>query len=157
MLVFNQTADNIFAGVISGTGSVEKRGAGVLTLTGASNYAGGTLVSAGTLLGDTTSLQGDVTNDAALVFDQAADGTFAGTVRGRALKKRGAGALTLTADHPLTGLTTSRWGRCSSATVARRGSLVGPIQNDGELDLRPQLRAHLRRGHERHGLADAGG
>ena len=81
VLVFSQTADDTFAGVISGTGSVQKRGAGVLTLTGASNYAGGTLVSAGTLLGDTTSLQGDVTNDAALVFDQAADGTFAGTVR----------------------------------------------------------------------------
>ena len=38
-----------FAGAISGTGSVTKLGAGTLILTGASSYAGGTTISAGTL------------------------------------------------------------------------------------------------------------
>jgi len=51
------------SGVMSGTGSLTKTGAGTLTLTGANTYSGGTTVSAGRLAGNTTSLQGAITNN----------------------------------------------------------------------------------------------
>lgn len=83
-------------GVISGDGSLTKSGAGELTLTGANAYSGGTTVSGGKLIGNTTSLQGDVTNNAELTFDQTSNDTFAGSVIGTGtLEKTGAGNLTL--------------------------------------------------------------
>ncbi|MFG1419960.1 autotransporter-associated beta strand repeat-containing protein, partial [Xanthobacter sp. V0B-10] len=48
-LVFNRADDVIFAGVISGTGKLEKQGGGTLRLAGANTYSGGTSVSAGTV------------------------------------------------------------------------------------------------------------
>ena len=49
-LVFDRS-DNIgFGGLVSGTGSVTQKGAGVVTLTGNNSYAGITAVNAGTLL-----------------------------------------------------------------------------------------------------------
>ncbi|PZU85730.1 MAG: autotransporter domain-containing protein [Chelatococcus sp.] len=48
-LAFNRSDASVFAGAISGTGSVVKDGAGALTLTGVSTYSGATTVSAGRL------------------------------------------------------------------------------------------------------------
>ncbi|PPT53567.1 autotransporter-associated beta strand repeat-containing protein, partial [Xanthomonas arboricola] len=69
-LAFNQVADGVFTGSITGTGNVIKDGAGALLLNGANGYTGGTTITAGTLIGDTSSLQGDIANNAALVFNQ---------------------------------------------------------------------------------------
>ncbi len=49
-LIFNRVEDLTYAGAISGTGMVEKQGAGKLVLTGRHTYTGATTVSAGTLL-----------------------------------------------------------------------------------------------------------
>ncbi len=84
------------SGVISGTGGLTKTGAGTLTLTGANSYSGGTIISGGTLLGNATSLQGGITNQAALVFDQTTDGNFTGAISGTGnITKQGVGTLTL--------------------------------------------------------------
>ncbi|MBC7366646.1 MAG: autotransporter-associated beta strand repeat-containing protein [Undibacterium sp.] len=48
-LTFNRSDALTYAGVISGTGSFNKTGAGTLTLSGANTYTGTTTVSAGTL------------------------------------------------------------------------------------------------------------
>ncbi len=48
-LVFDQASDGAYAGVVTGAGVFEKRGAGVLTLSQASAYTGATRVLAGTL------------------------------------------------------------------------------------------------------------
>ena len=58
------------AGLISGNGTLTKSGNGTLTLVGANSYTGGTTVSAGTLKGNTTSLQGAIANNAAVTFGQ---------------------------------------------------------------------------------------
>lgn len=49
LLAFNRSDDVVFAGSISGSGGVDQRGSGTLTLTGANTYRGATTVSAGTI------------------------------------------------------------------------------------------------------------
>jgi len=48
-LIFNRSDNVTFSNVISGTGSVAQNGSGTLTLTRATTYSGGMLISAGTL------------------------------------------------------------------------------------------------------------
>ena len=49
ILSFNRSDNSVYAGVISGTGNVEKLGAGTLTLSGANSFSGATIINAGTL------------------------------------------------------------------------------------------------------------
>lgn len=114
-----------FSGSISGTGRLTKSGAGTLTLTGANNYSGGTTVNAGTLAGDTASLQGNITNNAQLQFNQAAAGTYTGVISGSGtLTKTGAGTLTVTGANTYTGGTTVSAGTLQGDTVSLRGNIL---------------------------------
>jgi len=125
VLVFYQTSAGTYAGVISGTGSLVKNGTGALTLTGANSYSGGTTLSAGTLIGNTTSLQGNIVNNAALVIDQASAGTYAGVISGTgSLTKDGAGALTLTGANSYSGGTTLSAGTLVGNTTSLQGDIV---------------------------------
>jgi len=81
-LTTNTAGVSLYSGMMSGAGILVKQGAGVLILTGPNNYSGGTTVTAGTLQGNTVSLQGAIANAAAVVFDQTFDGTFMGTLSG---------------------------------------------------------------------------
>lgn len=117
--------DSIFAGVISGAGALAKDGAGTLTLSGANTYTGGTTVNAGTLRGDATSLQGAIVNHAAVIFDQAADGDYAGVLSGSgSLEKSGAGTLTLSGANTYTGGTTVSAGTLRGSAVGLQGNIV---------------------------------
>jgi outer membrane autotransporter protein/CSLREA domain-containing protein len=132
-LLFDQPGAGTFSGDITGGGSlpvtefsVEKLGAGTLTLTGTNSYVGGTRVNAGTLRGDTLSLQGDITlaSGTSLVFDQSFAGAFTGLLVGDgALEKRGTGTVVLTQDLAgglgfFDGSTTIAGGRLEVATGA---------------------------------------
>ncbi|GHT41664.1 hypothetical protein FACS189443_3730 [Planctomycetales bacterium] len=80
----NTNANTItFGGDITGSGGIEKTGAGILTLGGTNNnYSGNTLVSEGTLKGDTSSLQMNIINNANVEFAQTTAGTYAGIISG---------------------------------------------------------------------------
>ncbi|HZX82672.1 MAG TPA: autotransporter-associated beta strand repeat-containing protein, partial [Reyranella sp.] len=106
-VAFDQTANGTYAGRMSGSGSLIKSGAGTLVLTDFNTYSGGTTVSAGTLQGDSTSLQGSILNNASVVFDQGTNGTYAGAMSGSgSLAKGGNGTLTLGGANSHTGGTT---------------------------------------------------
>jgi outer membrane autotransporter protein len=127
---FDQTTDGTYAGAISGSGAFTKNGTGVLHLTGANGYTGGTTIAAGTLVGDALSLQGPIVNNAILQFDQATNGTYAGTISGNgAFVKDGAGALRLTGPNSYAGGTTITAG----TLIGNSSSLQGIIINNGAL------------------------
>ncbi len=101
-------------GTVSGGGRLIKRGNGTLRLTGTNTYTGGTEINAGTLIGNTTSIRGDIANVGELVFNQDAAGTFANRISGTgSLVKSGDGILTLAGANTYTGGTRLQAGTLS--------------------------------------------
>jgi outer membrane autotransporter protein len=93
-------------GPIGGIGTLIKYGAGTLTLGGVNSYGGGTTVTAGTLIGNTSSIKGDIANAGTVVFDQTGNDSFAGNIAdyngtNGTMTKRGAGELTLAGTSSL--------------------------------------------------------
>lgn len=94
----------VLSGAVSGGGSLTKTGSGALLLTGTASHTGGTRVLDGTLVGTTASLQGDILNEALVVFQQDAGGVFAGTISGSGqVAKIGGGALTIAGAQTYSG------------------------------------------------------
>jgi autotransporter-associated beta strand protein len=92
---------------MSGRGSLTKAGGGTLVLSGANSYTGGTTVTSGTLEGDTTSLQGQIGNNATVAFNESGSGTYSDLMFGSGqLRKIGAGTLTLSGANSYRGATT---------------------------------------------------
>ncbi len=107
-LVFDRSNDSSYDGIISGTGTVSKLGAGTLTFTGSNTYTGVTTISAGALqLGDgltTGSIAGDVVDNATLIFNPAGDLTFSNAISGTgAVQKLGTAVLTLSGNNTYSG------------------------------------------------------
>jgi len=141
-VTFNQAGNGTYASNMSGTGTLTKLGAGNVTLGGTNTYTGGTTVTAGTLTGTTSSLQGVITNNSAVVFDQAGNGTYAGIMGGiGALTKTGAGTLTLSGTNTFNGLTTLNAGglilngQVGGALTVNAGTLSGTGTVGGTLTL----------------------
>lgn len=124
-LAFNRADASVFGGAISGTGSVDQRGAGTTRLSGLNTYSGGTSVLAGTVAGSATSFgSGAIVNNAALVIDQASDGTLDNTLSGAGrITKTGAGALALGGNSAAFAGST----QVAAGTLAVNGSLGGAL------------------------------
>ena len=128
---FRQAADGIYSGAMSGEGALRKTGAGVLVLTGENSYQGGTEIAEGALAGDAASLQGDIVNNANLIFVQATDGEYAGSVSGEGiLRKMGDGVLELTGLNSYSGGTAVMAG----VLAGNSASLQGTIWNDATVE-----------------------
>lgn len=107
-LIFSRDNAYSYVGAISGTGTVLKEGQSTLTLTGSNSYTGGTTISVGALqIGDggtAGSITGNVTNNAALIFNRSDNVSFGGGISGTgAVTKTGAGTVTLTAGNSYEG------------------------------------------------------
>jgi autotransporter-associated beta strand protein len=133
-LNFAQNFDGVFTGEISGSGVFIKSGTGAVTLTGVNTYSGGTIVAAGELAGSTASVQGNILNHSRVRFDQATDGTYAGTMSGSGmLFKSGAGVLTLGAANSYSGGTFIQAGTLRMGHAGAVGA--GFVDVDGTWDL----------------------
>ena len=105
-------------GILTG-GELTKVDSGTLLLTGANDYSGGTSVFGGVLQGTTSSLQGDILNNASLVFDQSTTGSYDGTIDGTgSLTKLGTGMVILAGRNGYTG-----------GTLVGAGTLQGTRQS----------------------------
>ena len=94
-------------GAITGSGGLTKSNNNTLTLSGNNSYSGGTTVSAGTLIGTTASLQGAITNNSAVTFNQSSSGSYTGVMSGTgSLSKTNSGTVTLTRTNSFSGATT---------------------------------------------------
>ena len=136
LTVGNNNSNTTYSGVLSGTGSLTKSGTGNFTLSGANTYTGGTTVSAGTLTGTTSSIQGNATNDAAVDFDQAANGTFSDVISGTgSLTKSGSGTVTLTGTNTYSGSTNVSGGTLEVSSAGPDAVIPGDVSvtNSGTL------------------------
>ncbi|MFY3968453.1 autotransporter-associated beta strand repeat-containing protein, partial [Achromobacter ruhlandii] len=109
-LVFDHTGPVVYGGAISGSGSVTKKGADALTLTGANTYTGKTFIEAGTLrIGDggtAGAMAGSIVNQGALIFDRRDSLTYAGKISGAGdVTQAGSGATFLTGTNTYGGAT----------------------------------------------------
>lgn len=139
-LTINQGSNGTFAGVIEGTGDVEKSGIGVLTLTGNNTYTGTTTIAQGTLsLGDgggSGSAAGNiVNNNNFLVFNRSNGVTYAGVLSGSgATSFIGSGMTTLTGNSGgLTGPVAVTAGNLRLASGASLGATTLTVGTGGAL------------------------
>lgn len=156
-IVFDQATDGTFAGNITGMGNtlglgtITKTGAGTLVLAGTSKFTSQVpglaefTVLEGTLQGTSESLLGNIANDAALIFDQTFDGTYAGSMSGTGtLTKNGTGKVNLTGVSTVGGGTTINAGGLAAnghltsnvivnkgGTLSGSGNVTGDITNNG--------------------------
>ncbi|OZI42565.1 hypothetical protein CEK29_12535 [Bordetella genomosp. 5] len=127
-VVFEQDLPGTFAGSVTNTGTLQKAGAGVLTLTGTSS--GNWDLLQGMLVADAGRFQGNVSIDPVglLRFEQTGTATYAGQISGAGnFSKTGSGAVTLTGDSSaFAGNTRVEAGRLNVGTSAG-GALGGTI------------------------------
>jgi fibronectin-binding autotransporter adhesin len=107
----NNTTNTLWFTTITGNGRLVKNGNGLLVLSGANTYSGGTLIAAGRLQIGTNSgngsIVGPVTNNASLIINRTGTLTLDSSIVGTGtLTKQGAGNLVLRGANTYSGATT---------------------------------------------------
>lgn len=135
---FAQPTDATYTGLVTGSGGIEKTGAGVLTLTADQAFTGLTTISAGTLQlgagGTTGAVQGHIVDNATLAVSRSDTLTLSGTISGSGtLVQAGSGTTILTADNSYSGGTTIVAGTLQLGSGGTTGSIVGDVVNNATL------------------------
>ena len=135
-LIFNRSGSSVFAGAISGTGSVTKLGTGTLVYSGNSSYTGATTISAGTLQigngGTSGTIAGNITDNGNLAFNRSGTFNFSGGISGTgAVTQAGPGVLTLTGNNTYTGGTNLNGGTLQVLADANLGAASGGLTFSG--------------------------
>jgi autotransporter-associated beta strand protein len=138
ILAFDRSDSFTFAGVISGTGSVQQIGSGTTILTGTNSYSGGTTIAAGTLQlgvgGTTGSITGNAVDDGILAFNRSDVFTFGGVISGTgSVRQIGNGTTVLTGANSYTGGTTIAAGTLQLGDGGTSGSISGNVIDNGIL------------------------
>ncbi|HEY1753022.1 MAG TPA: autotransporter domain-containing protein [Caulobacteraceae bacterium] len=146
-LVLDQVGDGALLNAVVGSGGLTVTGGGALTLSGASSVgstevAAGSLIVTGflgsaftidkgaTLRGGSSNLQGAVTDNGALVFDQTNTGTFGGAINGSgAIVVEGGGVLGLSGTSSVATTTVEAGalvvtGSLASAFIIDKGAML---------------------------------
>ena len=128
-IFFNHTdLSNVVNANIAGGGTVTQEGSGTTVLNGANSYTGGTRISAGTLQGSSSGLQGNIINNSHLIFDQTTTGTFAGNISGTGdVSKNNSGTVILQNANSYTGNTSITGGTLQIAAENNLGAATTPI------------------------------
>jgi outer membrane autotransporter protein len=119
---FAQPDDATYTGLLSGTGGIEKTGAGRLTLTLDQAITGTTTISAGTLQlgngGTSGSVVGDIVNNATLIANRSNTLNLAGAISGSgALRQVGSGTTVLSGANSYSGATLVAAGTLKAAAA----------------------------------------
>jgi fibronectin-binding autotransporter adhesin len=130
VLRFNRSDVLTYAGNTTGSGQLQKQGAGSLRITGNLNHTGGTTVSGGTLqigvAGTSGSISGDITNNGFVAFNRSDNLTYGGVISGSGIVSHsGNSTLTFTGNHTYTGETRTDAG---STLSLGNGGTTGGIQ-----------------------------
>lgn len=127
-------------GKLTGSGGITKNGASTLTIATANLNSGPTVINGGTLQVGNGGSYGDlgggnVTNNAALVFNQGGNHVQSGLITGPgSVAQTGSGMLTFTTNNTYTGPTIITAGALQVGNGGASGSLgSGAITNDGNL------------------------
>ncbi|WP_436123596.1 autotransporter-associated beta strand repeat-containing protein [Aminobacter sp. LjRoot7] len=141
-LVLNRSGDYTLGNALSGTGTLEKRGTGTVTLSGANTLSGTTTLVGGTLqIGDGTSGGGIgsgsvvAQSGTTLAFNRSNQVTFAGVLSGDGgLTQKGSGTTVLSGENSYAGTTKITGGTLQVGDGATSGKLgSGSVQNAGTL------------------------
>ncbi|MEO6847144.1 MAG: autotransporter-associated beta strand repeat-containing protein, partial [Chthoniobacterales bacterium] len=135
-LKFKHSDSVVFAGNISGAGTLEQAGSGTLILTGDTSHRGGTTISAGTLqvgnAGTTGTLSGNVVNNNILAFNRTDALSVNGNISGTgSVQQNGTGSTTLGGVNTYTGGTTINAGTLAAGSATATGAGTGTLTLNG--------------------------